>query len=481
MTLPEYGALDATDLAALLRRKEVTAEALAALALDGVAAVNGSLNAVIETYPDRLADLSSHRHPDGPLAGVPMLRKDLNAEAGHLLEMGCELTQGLVASEDCHPISRLREAGLNCLGRTTTPELGMASVTESRLAGVTRNPWSPDRTSGGSSGGSSAMVAAGVVPIATAGDGGGSIRSPAAHCGIVGLKPSRGRISNGPGGGGGFGDPAVQFVVTRSARDSAAVMDAIAGFMPGDAFGLPLPARRYVDCLRPPARPLRIAWTTAEISGKPADPACCAAVDLAVRLLEAAGHHLEAAAPAVEAERFWRATLDCVCAGTTLAIDRLAAAMRRTAGPETLQSSTWAFYEYGKRVTLPDIGEALGTFNALNQSVGRFFQRYDIFVTPTCMSPAQPVEAMRCDPPGPVEAAAWSDHMNAIDAFLPVFNSTGNPAISLPLHWSEDGLPVGVQFVAPFGDEATLFELAAFFEEAAPWRHRRPPIHVAHG
>ncbi|MGE0237525.1 MAG: amidase [Parvibaculaceae bacterium] len=478
MTLSDYSSKDATELALLVKRGEVTAKELAETALRAIAAVNGELNAVIETFPDRLENLSSENHPDGALRGVPMLNKDLESEANTKFEMGCELLRGNVATEDSVVVAGLRRAGLNNLGRTTCPEFGLASITESKIAGVTRNPWDISRTPGGSSGGSCAMVAAGAVPIATASDGGGSIRSPAAHCGLVGLKPTRNRVSPGLYPADPVAGLAVSFVVTRSVRDSALALDLTQGWKPGDAYGLQRPEQPYAAALAPPKKKLRVAFATTAWTGVTADKDAITGVEKAVRLLEQEGHAVEEARPSYDHPPFAKATLDIWCSGTTVALDALGAMMGRKPGPGTPQTTTFAFYEHGKTVTAGDLYRALEVFNALNQSVGAFFQTYDLFVTPTCMSAAPLIGAVRCDPPGPVDAAQWSEAMNAIDSFMAVFNTSGNPAISLPVHWSSSGLPVGVQFAARFADETTLFQVARLFETALPWHHRRPSVHV---
>lgn len=478
MNLSEYATHDATSLAALVRAGQVTARELAELALQAVEAMNGPLNAVIETFPDRLDALPSNRHADGPLVGVPMLNKDLIAEEGTRLELGSVLAQGLVAAEDSALVAKLRRAGLNNLGRTTTPELGLASVTESRIQGITRNPWDTGRTPGGSSGGSAAMVAAGAVPIATGGDGGGSIRSPAGHCGLVGLKPTRGRVSSAPMPADPIAGLAIDFVLTRSVRDCAAALDAAHGPVPGDAYGIPVPRRPYVDELAPPARPLRIGFTTTAWSGAPGDADARAGVAAALAVLEAAGHVVEEARPECDHDALARAALDLWSVNTAHAFDGLGPFLGRTPGPGTLQSTTLALYRRGRTVPGMDIMAAMEAFNTANHAVGAFFQRYDVLVTPTCLSAAPPVGAVRCDPEGPVDAVEWSAGMNRIDDFMPLFNISGHPAISLPLHWTADGLPVGVQLVAGFADEATLFQLAALFEQALPWQGRRPPVHA---
>ena len=479
MNISEYVQLDATALAGLVRTGQVTADELAELAISAAQSVNSELNAVVAfstNIPDALPGTYS---PDAVFPGVPIFNKDLTPEAGTLLEMGSELTRGYVSPFTCEFLRKLLASGVTNIGRTTTPEFGLASVTESRIAGITRNPWDPARTPGGSSGGAAAMVAAGAVPMATGSDGGGSIRSPAAHCGIVGLKPTRGRISQAPLPDDPVSGLAAHFVLTRTIRDSAAALDATLGLAAGDAYGFQKPTERFSESLQPLRRRLRIGFTTTSWGEEKASSECCEAVALALKILEEQGHIVEEARPALSEEAFSRATLDIWCANTTFAIDDLAKSLGRKADERSLQTSTMAFYRHGQCVTAADMLNALGIFNDANLSVGRFFNDYDLLITPTCMTTAPLIGDVKCDPSGPVDAAGWSRKMNGIDAFMPLFNTTGHPAISLPLYWSAQGLPAGVQFVAPFGGEATLLQIGAFFEEALPWVNRRPPIHAA--
>lgn len=478
MNISEYSRMDAVALAELVETKQVTAAELARLASGAVRSLNPALNAVVSLNDDRVESLTSQEPPSGVFSGVPILNKDLTPEEGALLEMGSELTRGYVSPFTCEFLRKLLAAGVTNIGRSTTPEFGLASVTESRLTGVTRNPWDLERTPGGSSGGAAAMVAAGVVPMATGSDGGGSIRSPAAHCGIVGLKPTRGRISQAPLPDEPISGLAAHFVLTRSIRDSAVALDATLGLAPGDAYGFQAPAGPFAQSLHLPGKRLRIGYTTTSWGGEQASEETREGVILALQVLEAQGHLVEEARPEFKEEAFAKATLDIWCANTAFAIDDLAQLTGRKPGDDNMQSSTMGFYRHGLTVSRSDILSALGVFNDVNLSVGRFFGQYDLLVTPTCMTTAPLIGEVQCDPTGAVDAAAWSKRMNGIDAFMPVFNTTGNPAISLPLHWSDRGLPVGVQFVAPFGDEATLLQIGAFFEDALPWAHRRPPIHA---
>ncbi len=481
MNLDEYAALDAVALATLIRRGELDAREAGELALAAVESVNGQLNAVIETFPDRLEALPRGGGISGELGGVPMLTKDIHAQAGRRLEMGSLLASGLRAPVDAHLVSRLRGAGLVSLGRTTTPEFALATVTASRIAGTTFNPWSLERTPGGSSGGSAAAVAAGVVPIATGSDAGGSIRSPAAHCGLVGLKPTRGRVSPGPELAEPFGAMNVDFVLTRSVRDAAAALDAVHGMMPGDTYGIQMPLRPFSAELHAPRGPLRIAYATTAWSGERCSADGRDAVEAALRVLEGSGHHVEEALPPVDAGALGEAILTLSCANLVFAVNALERATGRRADESTLQSTPLAYYRRGLLLTPAELTAALATFTLVCGSVARFFERHELLVTPTCMTVAPLIGALPCDPPDPVDLAVWNEQMNAIDAFLGVFNVSGNPAISLPLGVSAKGLPVGVQLVAPFAGEAALIQMGSLFEAALPWSGRRPPVYAGHG
>lgn len=479
MNISEYAALDAVALADLVRTGQVTPAELARLAIDASELLNPELNAVVGFSTDVIERLPTAYEPSAVFPGVPVLNKDLTPESGVLLEMGSELTQGFISPYTCEFLRKLLAAGVTNIGRSTTPEFGLASVTESRIAGITRNPWDLNRTPGGSSGGAAAMVAAGAVPIATGSDGGGSIRSPAAHCGVVGLKPTRGRISQAPLPDDPISGLAAHFVLTRSVRDSAVALDATLGLTAGDPWGFALPYSSFAQSLRFPQRRLRIGFTTQSWGGESASHECCDAVRIALSILEEQGHIIEEARPAMSEEAFAKATLDIWCANTAYAINDLAQSTGRKADARTLQSSTLAFYHHGLGVSGNDILNALTVFNEANLSVGHFFSKYDLLITPTCMTTAPLIGDVQCDPSNVTDAAEWSKKMNGIDAFMPLFNTTGHPAISLPLHWSKGGLPAGVQFVAPFGDEATLLQIGAFFEEALPWASRRPNVHAS--
>ncbi len=478
MNLDEYARHDGTDLAELVRRKEVTAEELGALALAGIEKVNPRLNAVIETFPQHLAALAKGGTPKGPFGGVPILVKDFPIEKGIRGEMGCQLAAGFAPDHDSELMVALRRAGFINLGRDTSSELGLAALTRSRLSGTTRNPWDLSRSTAGSTGGGAAAAAAGIVPIVQGGDGGGSIRNPASFCGLVGLKPSRGRISAGPDDADPLGGMAISFAITRSLRDCAAVLDAVSGPGVGDPYEIALPERPYAEEVRLPAGRLRIAFTTRPWSGLSLDPELAEGVRAVAKILEGMGHSLSEHAPEFDYEHFLAAQIDLWCGHTALGIDQVAEVLGRKPSTDNLQTTSLAMYEAGKRLSATQFLAAEAVYNTITRQVGEFFRQVDVLLTPTCTVLPLPLDAHDIDAPGGTVKDLF-DHLAPIETFTALFNGTGQPAMSLPLCWSKSGLPLGMQFVGRFGPEATLFRLAGALEQELPWRDRRPAIHVS--
>jgi amidase len=479
ISLKDYTAHDGLGLAELVARKEVTPDELGAAAFEAVAKVNPRINAVLHTIPKEAAAEIRAGLPRGPFTGVPFLIKEIVLHAkGVRCEMGSKLAQGYVPDADTELMARFRRAGFVLAGTTQTPEFGYNPTTETRAFGPVHNPWDLGRSPGGSSGGSGAAVAAGIVPIAHANDGGGSIRIPASCNGLVGLKPSRDRIPSGPDYGDLLCGLACEFALTRSVRDAAALLDVVAGPDPG-APGHPVPpARPYREQIGTPPSRLRIAWTTTPASGAKIDPECEKAVHETVRLLESLGHTLIEDRPRYDWDAFLENVNVIWGAFGVASIDFASAMTGRKPGPDNLEAVTLASYEDGKRYSAIDLLNAMTHCNLVSRQVGPFFEKVDVLVTPTIARQPAPLGELNQNREG-MTAMEWTRQVFSYVPFTPLFNVTGQPAISLPLHWSADGLPVGVQIAGRFGDEATLLRLAAQLEQARPWAAKRPPIHAA--
>jgi amidase len=479
ISLKDYTAHDGLGLAELVARREVTPDELGAAAFEAVAKVNPRINAVLHTIPKEAAAEIRAGLPRGPFTGVPFLIKEIVLHAkGVRCEMGSKLAQGYVPDADTELMARFRRAGFVLAGTTQTPEFGYNPTTETRAFGPVHNPWDLGRSPGGSSGGSGAAVAAGIVPIAHANDGGGSIRIPASCNGLVGLKPSRDRIPSGPDYGDLLCGLACEFALTRSVRDAAALLDAVAGPDPG-APGHPVPpARPYREQIGTPPSRLRIAWTTTPASGAKIDPECEKAVHETVRLLESLGHTLIEDRPRYDWDAFLENVNVIWGAFGVASIDFASAMTGRKPGPDNLEAVTLASYEDGKRYSAIDLLNAMTHCNLVSRQVGPFFEKVDVLVTPTIARQPAPLGELNQNREG-MTAIEWTRQVFSYVPFTPLFNVTGQPAISLPLHWSADGLPVGVQIAGRFGDEATLLRLAAQLEQARPWAAKRPPIHAA--
>jgi len=478
MNPTDYARYDGLGLADLIRTKEVTARELAELALCGVQKLNPQINAVIEVYQERVEKADELLLPAAPFGGVPFFLKDLGAtEAGKLQEMGSRLAKGHVAAADAYLTTRFKQAGAIIYGRTTTPERGFAATTESILTGATRNPWDLNLIAGGSSGGSAAAVAAGIVPVAHASDGGGSIRIPAACCGVVGLKPSRGRVSCGPDADEGLFGLTQEFVVSRSVRDTAAMLDAVSRPAPGDPFIIVQPRQPYLKEINAPAGKLRIAFTAESWTGVEVNPEIADSLKRIARMCEDMGHIVEAAKPQFDLEPYfkalgvlWNSSLGYTC-------DLLAQKMDRPVDTHHLEPVTLKVYNNSRKISAADVIGARAALNATRRKVGEFFEKYDLLLTPTTAQ--LPVAIGTIHQNQDVALEDWYLGTAQFNAFTSLFNATGLPAISLPLCQSAAGLPLGIQFAAGFGKEDLLIRIAGAFEKALPWIDRRPLVHVS--
>jgi amidase len=477
--IDDLALLDAIDQSALVRRGEVQPLELVDAAIERIERVNPQLHAVIHERFDAARADAVGPLPDGPFRGVPLLLKDMDASmAGEPLHLGNRLLRDLghVADHDDYLVQRLVGAGFVVVGKTNASEFGLVPTTEPLAQGPTHNPWAPERSTSGSSGGSAAAVAAGLVPVAHGGDGGGSIRTPAGHCGIFGLKPSRGRVSLGPDIGEGWNGFLVRHALTRSVRDSAAVLDVLAGPMPGDPYTAPAPPCPFLDEVgRDPGR-LRIGVrTTAPSDLATVDPECVAAVEHAARLLESLGHAIEPVAiPALDAGPLVASFVSVMVGGVMFEMNRLAEIAGRALTEDDVEPLTWLQYQMGLATTADQYVEAMYNAHRFTRDVVAWWQDgYDLLVTPTTAEPAPFLGDLVSTPEDPMRPMTRAV---PFAAFTVPFNVTGQPAMSVPLHWTADGIPVGVQLVADQYREDVLLRVAAQLEHAQPWAARRPPI-----
>jgi amidase len=472
----ELARLDGLAQAELVRAKQVKSVELVEAAIERIQYVNPSINAVVTQMFEQAIALArdDRRLPDGPFRGVPYLLKDiLSACAGVPLTSGCSFLRGYVPGHDSELVCRLKRAGLIILGKTNTPELGLVATTEPRLFGATRNPWNTERMAGGSSGGSCAAVASGMVPMAHASDGGGSIRIPASCCGIFGLKPTRARITLAPDIGDVMGGMVVEHAVTRSVRDSAALLDATAGPALGDPYCAPQPPRPFLkEASADPGR-LRIAFTTCAATGAPVDPDCVQATENAAKLCASLGHDVVEDGPKLDGQELFRTFMTIWAAGCAASIDGWAYTMRQTPTEDQFEPLTWSLYQIGTRVSASAYMLCQAVLQRVSRQIACFMANYDVVLTPTLAQPPLPLGSFSSPPLDPLEV---QQRLAAFTPFTQIANITGQPAMSIPLYWTAGDLPIGTQFVARFGDEATLFRLAAQLESAKPWASRWPPV-----
>ena len=469
---PEYENYDALGLAELVRNGEVTAAELLDAAIARAEMRNPTVNAIVDKLYDHGRDAVAAGLPDGPFTGVPYLLKDIGGVlGGHVQTRGSRFFDDLVPPEDSVIVKRGKRAGLVIFGKTNTPELGLSLTCEPQLFGPSRNPWDLERTPGGSSGGSSAAVAAYIVPMASGGDGFGSIRAPASCCGLVGLKPTRARNTQDPYSGEGNAGQTTEHALTRSVRDSAALLDATAGPGSGDPYVAPPPARPFLDEVGADPGRLCIAMTSRAPNGAPVESEVLDVFENAAKLLHDLGHDVEEADPDIDRE-------SVIPTFRTISAANVAAALRshpagKKAGPSNVERVTAAAAKLGEEMSGADYVQATQAAHRLGRRMAAFHQSYDVLLTP----------ALGTLPP----RLGWIDMMledadeywNRVFSFSPFtvwFNLTGQPGITLPMGISETGLPISVQLVAPYGDEATLVRLAAQLETARPWTDRRPEI-----
>jgi amidase len=474
MRIDEYTGYDGMGLAKLVQERDVTAVELSNIAVSAMRSINAKLNFVVaETAGAAKEQLESLRL-SSPFAGVPTLMKDVGPTfKGVPQEMACELARGFVPSESSELASRYLAAGLIFIGRSNTPELGSAFTTEPRMNGPTLNPWDISLSPGGSSGGAAVAVATGVVPLALGGDTGGSIRVPAHCCGLFGLKPSRGRNPMGPGGAEGNSGMTVPHVITRTVRDSAAVLDATAGPDPGCKYFAAPPKATFLDCVDRPQSGLRIAFSTKDYFGDGVDSEIADAVRNAAKACAELGHHVEEADPPFDPDIVCD-VLEVLSAGNSaFGLDMLAAG--RPISSETVEEFNLAMYRRGKALSAEEYVQHLDKMNGFSRTVGRFFVNYDAVITPPFSKVGLKLNVLRTNDPIPdLRQYVW-DHL-CFAGHTVQYNLTGQPAASLPLYESRSGLPIGVQIATRYADEETLFSIAGQLEKALPWHRRRPSI-----
>jgi amidase len=471
--------MDATAQAALVKSGEASPVELAEAAIERIEALNPELNAVIHPLFEKGLEAAKGELPDGPFRGVPFLLKDLMAHSsGDPMHEGMKHLRdiGWTEAEDTELVRRFRAAGFVILGHTNTPELGILPTTEPEAYGPTHNPWDSGRSPGGSSGGSAAAVAAGMVPVAHASDGGGSIRIPAAACGLVGLKPSRGRVSLAPDFGDVMTGLVAEHVVARTVRDSARILDLIQGVAPGDPYGAPTPQRPYLEEVGADPGKLRVGLMRTAPSGQfEVHPDCAAGAEAAGRLLESLGHAVETSHPeAIDDPAYTERFIQRWTAGVAWNLDYWSRRTGQEVTEDGVEGSTWALAEMGRSFGAPQYLSALEYGqHAAREAAAWWEQGFDLLLSPTMGEPPTPLGAFAPEPGNPASPIFRSIPTAGFTAF---WNSSGQPAISLPLHTGEGGLPIGIQLVAAYGREDLLVQVAAQLEGAQPWADRWPEV-----
>ncbi len=476
--MQDYANYDALGLADLVNRGEVTASELLDAAMVRAEKAQKSLNCFANLFPGIAREQIADGLPDGPFKGVPYPTKDLAVQIkGAPLTNGSKSWKDNVSPLDSVITQRFKRAGMTLFGTTTSPEFGLTTSTESQLFGQTANPWDVTRTSGGSSGGASAAVAAGVVPIAQASDGGGSIRIPAACTGLFGLKPSRGRTPMGPATTEGWNGQSVTHAVSRTVRDSAALLDVTHGRETGSRYVAPPPEGSFAAAVQKDPRPLRIAlWDVAPNGTRP-DGDAQAGLDATASLLEALGHHVELAAPKLDGDALSKGLLMTISAAMAMVMDDRGKVLGRELGPEDMEPVTWRMFEFGKTVPMAELMRAnQAAINAAIAYDGFLADgRHDLILAPTLSRKPDKLGILSLDPE---DFDAYGEAVGSFAPWCGVFNQMGAAAMSVPLHWTQDQLPIGMMFGGRCGDEELLFSLGGQLERAQPWAGRRPPVWV---
>jgi amidase len=491
----EYGMYDGLGLAELVRKKDITPSELVEEAISRIEKLNPKLNAIIHKMYDLAHQVACGDLRDGVFRGVPFLLKDLVVDyAGVPTRRGSRFHHDFVPEHDSEIVRRYKAAGLIVVGKTNTPEYGLVPVTEPELFGPSNNPWDLTRTTGGSSGGSAAAVAARIVPMAHGNDGAGSIRIPASCCGLFGLKPTRGRNPLGPDLGEAWHGLACDHVLTRSVRDSAAILDVTAGPDVGAPYYAPPPSRPFLDEVETEPGKLRIAYTRKPLLPGTVHDDCIKGLEQTVNLCQSLSHEVIEATPQIDGEAFAKAFLIMACGETKADMEETEAILGRKATSKDFEPPTWTIGLLGRQIRAAEFSKAIRLLKGSARQIGRFFEEYDVLLTPTLAAPPlvtgalQPkgIEVIIMKLLGRLNAGKLINVLTKIEAladqvfefipYTPLFNATGQPAMSVPLYWNNEGLPIGMQFVGRYADEVTLFRLAGQLEKASPWFNRVPPV-----
>ena len=474
MGFKEYDNFDALGLAELVKKKEVSAEELLEEAIQRTEKVDGQINAVVLKHYDEAKAMIERGLPEGAFTGVPYLLKDL-----HVLLKGTKTTYGskffkdYVADHNSTLVDRYLEAGLVIFGKTNSPEFGLTVTTEPELYGPTRNPWNLDHSAGGSSGGAASAVASGILPMANASDGGGSIRIPASCCGLIGLKPTRARTPMGPDRGEGWAGQSISHCVSKSVRDSAALLDATSGFAPGDPYAPTEPLDSFLSATKKNPEKLKIALYLPTDS-TPIDEDVVSSIKNTAKLCEDLGHHVEEASPEPDHEALTEAITIIISANVSLALQQRAEILGTEVTPDVVENITYRMYENGKNFSADQYAKATLINHQAGRVLGNFMENYDLILSPVLNKP--PVKIGEIDMSSP-DVITYIERLTSYSGFTGIYNQTGQPSISVPLGFSKNGLPIGSMFTAKFGNDELLISLASQLEKAAPWADKKPLIY----
>jgi amidase len=471
MSFSEYRSYDALGLAQLVHKGDVSAMELLEIAISRSEAVNPGINCLVEKLYDYARSSVNTGLPQGPFTGVPFLLKDLGmALKGTVTTNGSRFYKDARADYTSTVVERYQRAGLVIFGKTASPEFGGTGTTESILFGDTRNPWDLSLTTGGSSGGSAAAVATGILPVANATDGGGSIRIPASCCGLFGMKPSRGRVPSGPKNLSSI--MSVIHAVSRSVRDSAALLDVSRGPEPGQTTIAPFPQGDYLSAVSRAPKALRIGLVGTPITHSPVDPECSKAANNAATLCEQLGHHVSEIQLPVNPQEFFAATRIIMGAGTVVRVTSRERQLGRAVTENDLEPIIWQRYQNSRAYTAEQLWNAQQRVQKTAQQIALLQRDYDLLLSPTLATPPVKLGKLSLNQGN----APYEKEAISVSAFTMLYNATGQPAMSVPLHWTPEGLPVGVMFAGRYGEEALLFQLAGQLEKVSPWFDKLPPI-----